>query len=559
MNKNSNQPSRLKPPTHQPSAYVIGGKGDKVLPACQPLPELQNLITEAGIQVQGVQSLPYIAIDRIKFTYTFIIRITNPDFLLTMDKKKLTRKLAFYLKGIPCKQEDNISYYGSLLNGGLDAEADESPVFDTTKHTDTIIARTTAYSLNFRRVKLSVKHVQQFPSPFQWVTTDDFNGELPVQLHLPEQNDYKAHHEIAIIKEEKSGNVFLHYTIFFSGNPQRALRHHPFLSKANLSHEDYVRAFYRSTDKSINKEADNYLDDDQTPQKDILNSLTNVLQSFLALHYADLRRAIDAADTFSIDGLKEAVDMPRNWQECQCKTHLTKMEVDWHFRVPSAPFFVTQLGLALRPRIRDYAFRNFEEGEYESKSSSSKLLSWDWLPNGFIGYPCKGIEISVYAKTKTLVRLEVRLSYSEGMKSKTDDVKVPGVHSSVITDSYQGLLNRILKGVLSAHKRLEETLGDTNKGFIYVDNYVEDPYFKIWHKKIIQLALAQNNLEECQEILDWVRSRLQIESYQLSSQAKAFIQKVSITKSNKPTESVFFLKVGKNGKNQRFYPILQSE
>ena len=260
-------------------------------------PELKNLITEAGIQVQGVQSLPYIAIDRLKFTYTFIIPIVNPDFLLTMDKKKLNRKLAFYLKGIPCKQEDDISYYGSLLNGGFDAEEDEAPIFDTIRK-DTVIARTTAYSLNFRRVKLSVKHSEQFPVPFQQVTTDDFNGELPIQLHLPEQDDYKAHHKIAIVKEERSGKVFLRYTVYFSGNPQRALRHHPFLSKANLSHEDYVRAFYRSTDKSINKEADNYLDDDQTPQKDILNSLTNVLQSFLALHYADLRRAIDAADTF---------------------------------------------------------------------------------------------------------------------------------------------------------------------------------------------------------------------------------------------------------------------
>lgn len=551
--------SHLKSPTHQTPPYVIAGKGDKVFPACQPLAELKDLIAKAGIQVQGEQSLPYITVDRIKFTYTFIIRITNPDFLLTMDKKKLTRKLAFYLKGIPCKQEDDISYYGSLLNGGLDAEADESPVFDTTKHTDTIIARTTAYSLNFRRVKLSVKHVQQFPAPFQWVTTDDFNGELPIQLHLPEQNDYQAHHEIAIVKEEKSGNVFLHYTIFFSGNPQRALRHHPFLSKANLSDEDYVRAFYRVADNDINKEADNYLDDDQTPQEDILNSLTNVLQSFLALHYADLRRAIDAADTFSIAGLKEAVDMPHNWQECQCKAHLTKMEVDWHFRVPSAPFFITQLGLALRPRIKNHAFRNYEEEEQEKKSSSSKLLSWVRLPDGFIGYPCKGIVISVYAKTETLVRLEVRLSYSEGMKSKTDEVKVPRVHSSVITDSYQGLLNRILKGVLSAHKRLEETLGDTNKGFIYVDNYVEDPYFQIWHKKLIQHALDKNNLGACQEVLDWVRNRLQIVSFKLSPQARAFIQDVSITKSNKPTESVFFLKVGKNGKNQRFYPIFQLE
>lgn len=331
------------------------------------------------------------------------------------------------------------------------------------------------------------------------------------------------------------------------------------MSKANLSDEDYVRAFYRAADNDINKEADNYLDDDQTPQEDILNSLTNVLQSFLALHYADLRRAIDAADTFSIAGLKEAVDMPHNWQECQCKAHLTKMEVDWHFRVSSAPFFITQLGLALRPRIKDYAFRNYEEEEQEKKSSSSKLLSWVRLPDGFIGYPCKGIVISVYAKTETLVRLEVRLSYSEGMKSKTDEVKVPGVHSSVITDSYQGLLNRILKGVLSAHKRLEETLGDTNKGFIYVENYVEDPYFPIWHKKLIQHALDKNNLGACQEVLDWVRNRLQIVSFKLSPQARAFIQDVSITKSNKPTESVFFLKVGKNGKNQRFYPIFQLE
>lgn len=558
MIKNQNQTLHLTAPTQKHPTYVIAGKGDKVFPAYQPLPELQDIIAEAGLQVQGVQSLPYIAIDRLKFTYTFIVPIVNPDFLLTMDKKKLTRKLVFYLKGIPCDQEDDISYYGSLLNGGFDTEADESPVFDT-KHADNVIARTTAYSLNFRRVKLPVKHAKQFPAPFQWVTTDDFSGELPIQLHLPEQNDYKAHHEIAIVKEEKSGNVFLHYTIFFSGNPQRALCHHPFLSKANLSHEDYVRAFYRATDKSINKEADNYLDDDQTHQKDILNSLTNVLQSFLALHYADLRRAIHATDTFSIEGLKEAVDMPRNWQECQCKNHLTKMEVDWHFRVPSAPFFITQLGLALRPRIRDYAFRNFEEGEHKGKSSLSKLLSWVRLPNGFIGYPCKGIEISVYAKTKTLVRLEVRLSNHEGHQSKSDDVKVPGVHSSVISNSYQGLLNRILKGITSAHRRLKRTLGDTNKGFIYVDNYVEDPHFQTWHKKLIQLALDQNNLEGCQEILDWVRSRLQIESYKLSPQAKAFIQKVAITESSKPTESVFFLKVGKNGKNQRFYPILHSE
>lgn len=134
------------------------------------------------------------------------------------------------------------------------------------------------------------------------------------------------------------------------------MRHYPFLSKESLTPQECVRSFFQAYDAK--EETDNYLDDDQTSQQAVLNALTNTLQAFLALHYADLRRAIH-----KVDNLMDAIDMPENWMDCPSTATIRSLEVDWHFRVPSATWFVHQLGLNIRPEIREerFKFKDFEE------------------------------------------------------------------------------------------------------------------------------------------------------------------------------------------------------
>lgn len=49
--------------------------------------------------------------------------------------------------------------------------------------------------------------------------------------------------------------------------------------------------------------------------------------------------------------------------DCPSTATIRSLEVDWHFRVPSATWFVHQLGLNIRPEIREerFKFKDFEE------------------------------------------------------------------------------------------------------------------------------------------------------------------------------------------------------
>lgn len=544
-----NHPSHLVSVKLHDTIHVIARKEGKIFRACQAEPKLAERIqhlASTGLKIQGVQSLPYIAVDRLRFSYTFIIPITGQEFLLTMDERKLVIHLATLLSG------SSKSSIHSLIHGRWKMIADNTPTFDNHQH---IKSRRTGCSIDFRRQKRSILATRRFPAPFQDVTGDDFDRELPVQLHLPEQTDFKAYHAITIERQEGTGKVFLCYTAYFSGNPQRALKQHPFLSDAILSPEEYVQCFFQ---KNNSKEIDNYLDDDQTCQQSILNALTNTMQSFLALHYAELRRAIH-----QVDNLMDAVDMPENWMECPCDAHLTKVEIDWHFRVQSAPWFVHQLGLNIRPEIRDDSprFRHFEENECVDKMTNSKLRSWDELPNGFVGHPTKGIEISAYIKTPTLPRLEVRMSYNEGLNSGDDSDGISDLSSSVHADSYQGLLNKILQTILIASRRVTKYLHKTNEGYEYVDLKYATEQGHQWLQQFVQFSIEKDKLLECLEIVTCVQAGYVPTSLILKPATLAYISLSDILGKSKKSKIPAFFKQ-KGSKDQgilRFYPVIPEQ
>lgn len=210
---------------HNP-IHVIDGKGEKLFPACQASPELVERIIQlasTGITVQGIQSLPYIVIDRLSFTYSFILPVKREEFQHCLsshsgDKRKLVRHLAALLSG------NSRTDTPSLLNGSWKQLHDDDAVFDEHQN---ITARQTACSINHHKRRGNTGR-KRFPIPFQNVTGNLFVGELPVQLHLPGKGDRKAYHKISIEQQEGSKDVFLKYTVYFSGNPQRALRHYPF-------------------------------------------------------------------------------------------------------------------------------------------------------------------------------------------------------------------------------------------------------------------------------------------------------------------------------------------
>lgn len=535
---------------HNP-IHVIGGKGEKVFPVCRANPELVERIIQlasTGITVHGVQSLPYIAIDRLCFTYSFILPIKREEFQHCLsshsgDKRKLIRHLAALLSG------NSRTDTPSLLNGSWKQLHDDDAVFDEHQN---ITARQTACSINHHKKKRKILAEKRFPIPFQDVTGNDFVGELPVQLHLPGKGDRKAYHIISIEQQEGAGDVFLKYTVYFSGNPQRALRHHPFLSKESLAPQECVRSFFQAY--HAKEETDNYLDDDQTSQQAVLNALTNTLQAFLALHYADLRRAIH-----KVDNLMESIDMPEDWIDCPSTATIRSLEVDWHFRVQSATWFVHQLGLNIRPEIRA---ERFKFSDFEEDRKDDTKYSFEYFHDKFNAYPRKGVEISGYVKISTLSRLEVRLKYHDGVSSDDGDVRISGVSSSVYASSYPDLLNRILRGILVAHDRISMYLPATNRGYEYTDAKYRTEQSEQWTKEFLQYAIANNAIFEGVEIITCVRAGFIPTSKILSPEALKFIRSQPVSgERGKRKIPAFFKQKGKNDKGSilRFYPVIPEQ
>lgn len=535
---------------HNP-IHVIDGKGEKIFPACQGNPELVERIIQlasTGITVQDVQSLPYIAIDRLSFTYSFLLPVKREGFLHCLsshsgDRRKLIRHLAALLSG------NSRTDTPSLLNGSWKQLHDDDAVFDEHQN---ITARQTACSINPHKKKRKILAEKRFPIPFQDVTGNLFVGELPVQLHLPGKGDRKAYHKISIEQQEGSGDVFLKYTVYFSGNPQRALRHYPFLSKESLTPQECVRSFFQAYDAK--EEADNYLDDDQTSQQAVLNALTNTLQAFLALHYADLRRSIH-----KVDNLMDAIDMPKDWMDCPSTATIRSLEVDWHFRVQSATWFVHQLGLNIRPEIREerFKFLDFEEGR-----KNDTKFSFECFHDGFNARPRKGVEISGYAKIPTLARLEVCLKYHDGVSSDDGSVHIPGVSSSVYAYSYVELLNKILRGILVAHDRVSIYLSATNRGYDYTDGKLRTEESERWTEDFLQYAIANGALFEGVEIITCVQAGFTPTSKILSSEALKFIRSQPVSgERGKRKIPAFFKQKGKNEKGSiwRFYPVIPEQ
>lgn len=528
--------------------HVIPGKGEKVFPVCQANPELVERIIQlasTGITVQGVQSLPYIAIDRLCFTYSFILPIKREEFLHCMsshsgDKRKLVRHLATMLSG------NSETDTPSLLNGSWKQLHDNDAVFDTHQN---ITARQTACSINFYKKKRKILAEKRFPIPFQDVTGNDFACELPVQLHLPGKGDTKAYHKISVEQQKDSGDEFLRYTVYFSGNPQRAFRQYPFLGKESLTAQEYVRSFFRAYDAK--EEEDNYLDDDQTSQQAVLNALSNTLQAYLALHYAELRKAIH-----KVDNLMEAVDMPEYWMNCPSTATIRSLEIDWHFRVPSATWFVHQLGLNIRAEIGEdrFKFLDFEENRKEDTK-----YSFEYFYDGFNGHPRKGVEISGYVKIPTLARLEVRLKYHEGISSDDGKVNISGVGSSVYASSYHDLLNKILRGIFVASDRISMYLPATNRRYEYTDAKYRTEQSERWTKEFLQYAIANDTIFEGMEIITCVRAGFIPTSKILSPEALKFIRSQPVSgERGKRKIPAFFKQKGKNTKESilRFYPVI---
>ena len=159
---------------HNP-IHVIDGKGEKLFPACQASPELVERIIQlasTGITVQGIQSLPYIVIDRLSFTYSFILPVKREEFQHCLsshsgDKRILVRHLAALLSG------NSRTDTPSLLNGSWKQLHDDDAVFDEHQK---ITARQTAYTNNHHKKKRKILAEKSPPIPFQNETGNLFFG-----------------------------------------------------------------------------------------------------------------------------------------------------------------------------------------------------------------------------------------------------------------------------------------------------------------------------------------------------------------------------------------------
>lgn len=91
----------------------------------------------------------------------------------------------------------------------------------------------------------------------------------------------------------------------------------------------------------------------------------------------------------------ESIDIPEDWINCPSTATIRSLEVDWHFRVQSATWFVHQLGLNIRPEIRE---ERFKFSDFEEDRKDDNKYSFEYFHDKFNAYPRKGVEISGYEK-----------------------------------------------------------------------------------------------------------------------------------------------------------------